>query len=46
MCMSISINGLLDNIRIYNDNIENLEMIKKAYEYADYLHDGQKRQSG
>ena len=44
--MSITINELLDNIKIYNNNISDLEMIKKAYKYADYLHEGQLRQSG
>ena len=46
MYMSITIDKLLDNIRIYNNDKNDLEMIKKAYEYADYLHDGQFRQSG
>lgn len=44
--MSITIDKLLDNIKIYNNDENDLDMIKKAYEYADYLHDGQFRQSG
>ena len=37
---------LLDIIIKYNNNLEDLEMIKQAYELADKLHKGQMRQSG
>lgn len=37
---------LIENIRKYNNSEEELQMIKKAYKYAEKLHDGQKRQSG
>ena len=40
----ITIEDLLEYVRIYNP--EEVEIIKKAYDYADYLHAGQKRQSG
>ena len=42
--MNITIDDLLNHVKIYNP--EELEIIKKAYDYADYLHEGQKRQSG
>ena len=42
--MNINIYDLLESIKTYNP--EEIEIIKKAYEYADYLHEGQKRQSG
>ena len=41
---NITIEKLLDVIKDYNP--EELEIIKKAYDYADYLHEGQTRQSG
>jgi len=41
---SITINGLLDNVKTYNS--DGLQIIKKAYDYADYLHKGQMRESG
>lgn len=40
----ISFDDLLNNIKNYSK--EDIELIKKAYRYADYLHDGQMRQSG
>ena len=43
MC-NITLNDLLDKLEEYNK--EEVEIIKKAYEYADNLHSGQKRQSG
>ena len=42
--MNITIEDLLKHVKTYNPN--EIEVIKKAYEYADYLHDGQLRQSG
>ena len=41
---NITIEKLLDVIKDYNP--EEVEIIKKAYDYADYLHQGQTRQSG
>ena len=40
----ISINDLLEKVLTYNE--EEIEIIKKAYEYANNLHSGQMRQSG
>ena len=40
----ITIQDLLDKLREYNP--EEVEAVKKAYEYAYILHDGQTRQSG
>lgn len=42
--MNITINDLLKNVESYNPNEG--EIIKKAYDYANYLHQGQIRQSG
>ena len=42
--MNINIDNLLNNIKTYNP--DEIEIIKKAYEFANELHDGQKRQSG
>ena len=41
---NITLNDLLIKLEEYNK--EEVEIIKKAYEYADNLHSGQKRQSG
>ena len=41
---SLTVNDLLSKVAEYN--IEGLEMVKKAYYYAEELHKGQKRQSG
>ena len=40
----ISVNDLLEKVLTYNE--EEIEIIKKAYEYANNLHSGQMRQSG
>jgi GTP pyrophosphokinase len=40
----ISLNDLLNNIRLYNES--GIASIEKAYHYAEALHDGQFRQSG
>ena len=42
--MNITIDDLLKHVKTYNQ--EEIEIIKKAYNYADYLHEGQTRQSG
>ena len=41
---NLTVNDLLLKVAEYN--IEGLEMVKKAYYYAEELHKGQKRQSG
>lgn len=40
----ICLNDLLNNVRFYNES--GLQLIQKAYYYAECLHDGQFRQSG
>ena len=42
--MNITIDNLLNHVKTYNP--EEVEIIKKAYDYANYLHEGQTRQSG
>lgn len=42
--MNITIDDLLNHVKTYNP--EEIKIIKKAYDYADYLHEGQTRQSG
>lgn len=42
--MNITIDDLLNHIKTYNP--DEIEIIKKAYEFANELHYGQKRQSG
>ena len=42
--MNITIDDLIKLVNLYNPGEE--EIIRKAYEYANCLHDGQKRQSG
>ena len=44
--MKVTFDDLINNIKMYNSNAEELELIKKAYDYASYFHSGQKRQSG
>lgn len=41
---NITLQDLLDKLKEYNP--EEVEIVKKAYEYADTLHQGQMRQSG
>ena len=41
---NITLNDLLVKLKEYNP--DEVEIVKKAYEYADNLHSGQKRQSG
>ena len=40
----IKLDDLLNNVKLYNES--GTEMIKKAYQYAEALHEGQFRQSG
>jgi len=40
----LCLNDLLDLVEVYN--LEEKEKVKKAYEYAERLHEGQMRQSG
>ena len=44
--MKVTIEDLINNIKKYNLDEEDLKLIKKAYYYASYFHSGQKRQSG
>lgn len=44
MSSNIKLEHLINKIRIYNP--EEIEIITKAYNFADQLHDGQFRQSG
>ena len=41
---NVTIDGLIERVSNYESN--NLELIRKAYDYADYMHSGQLRQSG
>ena len=42
----MKISDLLELVKTYNNNEDDLVLIKKAFEYADLMHSGQKRQSG
>ena len=42
--MNITIEDLLNHVKTYNS--EEVEIVKKAYDYADNLHKGQMRESG
>ena len=42
----MSIEKLLKNVSNYNNNIEDMVLIMKAYNYADTMHKGQTRESG
>lgn len=42
--MNITIDDLLNVVKTYN--ADEVESIRKAYDFADYLHKGQTRQSG
>ena len=44
MIKDLTIDTLIDMIKTYDENSE--EEIRKAYKYAEYLHEGQFRQSG
>lgn len=43
---SITIDDLLSSIQIYHDCEEDLELVRRAYQYASILHQDQKRKSG
>lgn len=43
---SVTMEQCMDNIRTYIHRPENLEMIEKAWKFADHAHEGQKRKSG
>ena len=43
---NLTLDTLLENVKTYNNSKTDLETIKKAYNYAFRLHDGQFRQSG
>ena len=42
----ITIEDLLEKFSQYDDNVENLKLIRRAYDYAEKKHFGQKRISG
>ncbi len=41
---NITLQDLLNKLKEYN--AEEIEIVRRAYNYADNLHSGQKRQSG
>lgn len=41
---TLILEDLIKKLKEYNPDA--IDMVKKAYSYADYLHEGQKRQSG
>ena len=41
---TLTLEDLITKLKEYNPDA--IEMVIKAYNYADYLHEGQKRQSG
>ena len=44
--INITIDDLIDKFKKYNNNEEDIELIRKAYNYAEKKHFGQKRISG
>ena len=44
--MNVTFNDLINNVKKYNLEEDSLKLIEKAYDYASYFHNGQKRQSG
>ncbi len=42
----ITIDDLLDSIRVYHPDEEDLQMVNRAYQYASFLHRNQYRKSG
>ena len=44
--IKITIDDLIEKFKTYNDNEEDIKLIRKAYEYAEKKHFGQKRISG
>ncbi len=43
---SICLNDLINEVKKYNTNQKDIDLIIKAYNYASFYHDGQKRESG
>lgn len=43
---TITIDELLERVKVYNNNEKDLKLIRKAYDYAAKKHFGQKRISG
>ena len=43
---NIGLEDLKEEVLKYNNNIDDLLMIERAYDFADYMHHGQVRQSG
>lgn len=44
--INITIDDLIEQFKKYNDNEEDIDLIRKAYDYAEKKHFGQKRISG
>lgn len=44
--INITIDDLIERFKKYNDNEEDIDLIRKAYDYAEKKHFGQKRISG
>ena len=44
--IKISIDDLIDKFKKYNDNEKDIDLIRRAYDYAEKKHFGQKRISG
>ena len=42
----ITIDELIDKFKEYNNNEEDIKLVRSAYEYAEKKHFGQKRISG
>ena len=42
----LKLEDLIDKVEEYNNSEDDLKLITKAYHYAEFLHDGQVRQSG
>ena len=43
---SVTIEECMEHIQTYIHRKENLELIEKAWKFADHAHEGQKRRSG
>ena len=44
--INLTIEDLIEKFKKYNDNAEDIDLIKRAYQYAEKKHFGQKRISG
>ena len=44
--INLTIEDLIERFKKYNDNAEDIDLIKRAYQYAEKKHFGQKRISG